>query len=131
MVEKRVTQDASNRQFWIFFDRIVTQVFIATISIEKIFPIGITFPNPATEREAHGGRLNIQGFVVFDHPNGFGYIKILTAHVDGFEKHIEINGLQKVARLTQVFAALLHTKRERFQTLRRLSTLQQSVIEQQ
>ena len=49
LVEHLVVDHAPNRQFRVFLDRIILQVFIAAIPIEQVAPIRIPLANAATK----------------------------------------------------------------------------------
>ena len=66
LVKHQVVQHTDDRQLWILFDRVVFQVFVAAIAIDKVSPIGIASSNALTERQSHGGCLDIKRLVVFD-----------------------------------------------------------------
>ena len=68
LVQHQVVDHAANRELCVLFDRIVFQVLVSTVAIGDVPPLGIAVADAATQSEAHGRALDVEGLIVLQHP---------------------------------------------------------------
>lgn len=104
VIQHQVVDDAADGQFRVFFDRIVLEVFVASIAVQQKMPVGIAIPDTAAQGEAHGGAFHIEGFVIFDRADGLDEIDVLWLGRDGFEEKAKAEGIEEIAGLPGIGA---------------------------
>src|SRR5438477_5853988 len=60
LIKHLIVNYAPNREFRIFLDRIVLEIFVAAVAINQIAPLRVALPKAPAESHAHGGGFDVQ-----------------------------------------------------------------------
>ena len=114
LIEHLVVDDAADRQFRIFVNRIILQVFVAAVAVDEIFPIRIFFADAATKRNRHRGGLDVEYLVVLDDLNRLSDVDVAEAGLNRLEEHSQVQLAEKILALLQV-GAVTEAQRKRLE----------------
>ena len=102
LIQHLVIDDAGDGEFRILLNRIVLQIFITTVAIDKVAPRWIAVADAAAKRDCHGCRFNIEWLVILDESNCVACIQLRRVHRNGLEKEREIEPLKKKTCLRKI-----------------------------
>ncbi len=104
LVKHQVVYDTTNGQLRVFFDGIVLEVFVATVAVHEVFPVGVAGAHAAAQRQAHGRAFHIERFIVLQDAQSVEDIDRIQIGFDWFEEESKTKTLKKLTGLGEIRA---------------------------